>query len=77
MVIKMEKSLAFLYFIIFVLTFCLYFYILIKTNFEKLFKPNKISEIIIGYILTSFILSTITSYVVVRIVEVIYTLILK
>ena len=34
----MEKNLAFLYFIIFAISYGLIFYLLLKSNFEKLFK---------------------------------------
>ncbi len=73
----MEKNLAFLYFIIFAISYGLIFYLLLKSNFEKLFKPGKINEIRVGYFVTSFLLATIFSCGVVKIVESVYTLILK
>ncbi len=73
----MEKYIAFLYFIIFILACALIFYLLIKSNFEKVFKQGKIGEIRVGYVVVTFILATIFAYGVVRIIEEIYTIILK
>lgn len=40
----MEKNLAFLYFIIFAISYGLIFYLLLKSNFEKLFKQEKLMK---------------------------------
>lgn len=73
----MDKTLAFLYIIMLAISGCLFFYILTKTNFEKLFKKGRISEIRASYVLVSFILGSVFSFFVVKLVETVTSLILK
>lgn len=73
----MDKYMAFLYLIMLVISGCLFFYLLTKTNFEKIFKKGQISEIRISYFLISFILATIFSFGIVKLVEVVSSLIIK
>lgn len=73
----MDKYMAFLYLIMLVISGCLFFYLLTKTNFEKIFKKGQISEIRISYFLISFILATIFSFGIVKLVEVVSSLIVK
>lgn len=73
----MDKNMAFLYFLILIISTCLFFYILTKTNFEQFFKKGHISEIRISYFLVSFILGTIFSIGIVKLVESISLLIFK
>ncbi len=73
----MDKNMALLYFIMLVISTCLFFYILTKTNFEKIFKKGRISEIRISYFLVSFMLGTINAFGIVKLVETILELILN
>lgn len=68
---------AFLYIIMLAISGCLFFYILTKTNFEKIFKKGRISEIRASYVLLSFILGSLFSFFVVELVETVTSLILK
>ena len=68
---------AFLYIIMLAISGCLFFYILTKTNFEKLFKKGRTSEIRASYVLVSFILGSVFSFFVVKLVETVTSLILK
>lgn len=73
----MDKNMAFLYIIMLAISCCLFFYILTKTNFEQLFKKGKVSEIRASYVLASFILGSVFSFFIVKLVEVVTSLILK
>ncbi len=73
----MEKTLAFLYFIMFIVSYGLFFYLLTKTNFEKIFKPGKIGEIRVGYFIISFILASLFAFGIEKIVENVYLIILQ
>ncbi len=73
----MENILNILYFVMLLLSYGLFLHLLLKSNFEKLFKKGQIGEIRIAYFVTAFLLSSIFSISVVKIVEVIYFLILK
>ena len=68
---------AFLYIIMLAISGCLFFYILTETNFEKLFKKGRTSEIRASYVLVSFILGSVFSFFVVKLVETVTSLILK
>ncbi len=68
---------AFLYIIMLAISCCLFFYILTKTNFEKLFKKGRTSEIRASYVLLSFILGSVFSFFIVKLVETVTSLILK
>ena len=73
----MDKLFTFLYFGFFLIGFIIILKILISSNFEKLFKKGKIGEIRIAYFVTAFILASLFSFSMVKIVEVIYSIILK
>lgn len=73
----MEKTLAYLFFIMLVISFGIIFYLLLNTNFEKIFKKGKITEIRISFFIISFVLATIISIGITRLVEVIYIILLK
>lgn len=73
----MDKNIALLYILILAISFCLFFYLLTKTNFEKIFKKGQINEIRIGYFLLSFILSSLFSSGIVALVNNVVELILK
>ena len=68
---------SFLYIIMLAISGCLFFYILTKTNFEKIFKKGRTSEIRASYVLVSFILGSVFSFFVVKLVETVTSLILK
>ena len=68
---------SFLYIIMLAISGCLFFYILTKTNFEKIFKKGRTSEIRASYVLVSFILGSVFSFFVVILVETVTSLILK
>lgn len=73
----MEKIFAYLFFIMLVISFGMVFYLLLNTNFEKIFKKGKITEIRISFFLVSFIIATIISIGVTSLVEAIYTILIK
>ncbi len=73
----MDNNMALLYFIMLLISTCLFFYILTKTNFDKIFKKGRISEIRISYFLVSFMLGTINAFGIVKLVETILELILN
>lgn len=73
----MEKIFAYLFFITLVISFGMIFYLLLNTNFEKIFKKGKITEIRISFFLVSFIIATIISIGVTSLVEAIYTILIK
>ena len=58
-------------------SFGMVFYLLLNTNFEKIFKKGKITEIRISFFLVSFIIATIISIGVTSLVEAIYTILIK
>lgn len=73
----MEKALAYLFFATLIISFGMFFYILMNTNVEKIFKKGKISEIRLAYFLISFVFATIFSSGLTKFIEAIYTIILK
>lgn len=73
----MTKTDAILYFVMFALSYGLFFYLLLKTNFEHLFKKGKIAEIRIAYFLMSFILASIFSISMVQLVNVVIEIIIN
>lgn len=73
----MDKTNAILYFIMFAISYGLFFYILLKTKFEQFFKKGKVMEIRVAYFLVTFILASIFSFSVVQLVESIVKIITK
>ena len=51
--------------------------VMLDTNFEKIFKKGRTSEIRASYVLVSFILGSVFSFFVVKLVETVTSLILK
>lgn len=73
----MDRTYAILYFLMFTISYGLFFYILLKSNFEQLFKKGKITEIRAAYFLVSFLLASIFAFFVVELVEVITKIIIN
>lgn len=73
----MERIFSSAYIIVFVISFIIFFYLLLKSNFEKFFKQGKITEIRISYFLMSFILATIFSIGFMKIIESLYNVFLN
>lgn len=73
----MNQVSAILYFLMFVISYGLFFYLLLKTNFEKIFKKGSVGEIRIAYFLVSFLLASVFSFFAVELVNVIGEIIIK
>ena len=62
---------------LFLVSFLLTFKFIKDSNFEKLFKKGRISEIRASYVLVSFILGSVFSFFIVKLVETVSSLIFK
>jgi uncharacterized membrane protein YwzB len=73
----MDKIFNFLYFAFFLIGFILILKILLSSNFEKLFKQGKILEIRMSYMVVTFILSFLFASSLTKLLETIYSLVIK
>ncbi len=71
----MEKTYQFIYFLSFLLSFIIIFYLLLKSNFEKCFKQGKTEAIKVAMFMITFILASLFAFGMKNLMECIYTLI--
>lgn len=71
----MEKTYQIIYFLTFIISFVIMYYLLLKSNFEKCFKQGKTEAIKVAMFMVAFITASLFAFGMKNLMESIYTII--